>query len=160
MMQGKARLRESAPLNAYIRRKNPMRRSLLTITGGLGLLLAAAPVWAHHAFQAEYDDKRPVHLQGKVTGMEWINPHSWIHIDVTGPDGKVTNWMVECGSPNIMLRRGISNRSLEVGTELTIQGYQAKNGQNKANGSNVTFKDGKKLFVGGSNPDIPEDQKQ
>jgi hypothetical protein len=71
-----------------------------------------------------------------------------------------TNWMVECGSPNIMLRRGFSKRSLEVGTELTIQGYQAKNGQNKANGSNVTFKDGKKLFVGGSNPDIPEDQKQ
>jgi hypothetical protein len=119
-----------------------------------------SPVWAHHAFQAEFDDKKPVKLTGKVTEMEWINPHAWIHIDVVGPDGKVTNWMVECGSPNIMLRRGFSKRSLEVGTELTIQGYQAKNGQNKANGSNVTFKDGKKLFVGGSNPDIPEDQKQ
>ncbi len=91
--------------------------------------------------------------------MEWINPHSWIHIDVKNPDGTVTNWMVECGSPNIMLRRGFTKRSLEAGTELTIQGYQAKNGTFRANGSSVTFKDGKKLFVGGSNPDIPEDQK-
>ena len=70
------------------------------------VILAVAPAWAHHAFQAEFDDKKPVKLTGKVTEMEWINPHAWIHIDVTGPDGKVTNWMVECGSPNIMLRRG------------------------------------------------------
>ena len=123
------------------------------------IFLAIVPAWAHHAFQAEFDNTKPIKLVGKVTDMEWINPHSWIHIDVTNPDGSVTNWMVECGSPNIMLRRGFSKRSLEVGTVLTIQGYQAKNGQNKANGSNVTFKDGKKLFVGGSNPDIPEDQK-
>ena len=137
-----------------------MRTRLAVIAAAAGLLLTVAPLWAHHAFQAEFDKNKPVHLTGKVTEMEWINPHAWIHIDVVGPDGKVTNWMVECGSPNIMLRRGFSKRSLEVGTELTIQGYQAKNGQNKANGSNVTFKDGKKLFVGGSNPDIPEDQKQ
>ncbi len=124
------------------------------------VFLAVAPMWAHHAFQAEFDNTKPIHLVGKVTDMEWINPHSWIHIDVTNPDGSVTNWMVECGSPNIMLRRGFSKRSLEKGTVLSIQGYQAKNGQNKANGSSVTFQDGKKLFVGGSNPDIPEDQKQ
>ena len=73
---------------------------------------------AHHAFQAEFDDKKPVHLVGKVTKMEWINPHAWIHIDVTGPDGKVTSWMVECGSPNIMLRRGFTKESLEFGSEL------------------------------------------
>ena len=127
---------------------------------GAYLLLAALPVLAHHSFASEFDVTKPVKLQGTVTRMEWINPHSWIHIDVTNPDGSVTNWMVECGSPNIMLRRGFSKRSLEVGTVLTIQGYQAKNGQNKANGSSVTFQDGKKLFVGGSNPDIPEDQKQ
>ena len=121
--------------------------------------LAVAPAWAHHAFQAEFDDKKPVDLKGKVTSMEWINPHSWIHIDVTNPDGSVTNWMVECGSPNIMLRRGFTKRSLEAGTELEIKGYQAKNSSFRANGSSVTFKDGKKLFVGGSNPDIPEDQR-
>ena len=118
-----------------------------------GLLLAVAPAFAHHAFQAEYDDKKPVHLVGKVTEMEWINPHSWIHLDVTGPDGKVTSWMVECGSPNIMLRRGFTKRSLEAGTEIEVQGYQAKSGENKANGGSVTFKDGRRLFVGGSNPD-------
>ena len=128
------------------------------ILAGLGL--AALPMWAHHAFQAEYDDKKPVHLVGKVTEMEWINPHSWIHVDVTGPDGKVTNWMVECGSPNIMLRRGFTKRSLEAGTELVIDGYQAKSGDNKANGGSITFKDGRRLFVGGSNPDDPGAQKE
>ncbi len=136
-----------------------MRTKLAMVTVGAGLLLAAGQAFAHHAFQAEFDSTKPVKLIGKVTDMEWINPHSWIHIDVTNPDGSVTNWMVECGSPNIMLRRGFSKRSLEVGTVLTIQGYQAKNGTNRANGSSVTFQDGKKLFVGGSNPDIPEDQK-
>jgi len=119
------------------------------------LLGAAAPAWAHHAFAAEFDIKKPVKLEGKVTTMEWTNPHAWIHIDVTGPDRKVTNWMVECGSPNVMLRRGFTKRSLEAGTELTVEGYQAKNGEFRANGSSVTFKDGKRIFVGGSNPDDP-----
>jgi Family of unknown function (DUF6152) len=123
-------------------------------------MLAVAPVWAHHAFQAEYDDRKPVHLVGKVTEMEWINPHSWIHIDVVGGDGKVTNWMVECGSPNIMLRRGFTKRSLEPGTELIVDGYQAKSGETKANGGSVTFRDGRRLFVGGSNPDDPGSQKE
>jgi hypothetical protein len=136
-----------------------MRTRLAVIAAAAGLLLTVAPLWAHHAFQAEFDKNKPVHLTGKVTEMEWINPHSWIHIDVTNTDGTTTNWMVECGSPNIMLRRGFTKRSLEVGTELTVQGYQAKNGTFRANGSSVTFKDGKKLFVGGSNPDLPEDQK-
>ncbi len=121
---------------------------------GLSVMLLS-PLWAHHAFQAEYDDKKPIHLQGKVTEMEWINPHSWIHLDVSGPDGKVTSWMIECGSPNIMLRRGFTKRSLEVGTELDVHGYQAKSGENKINGGQITFKDGRKLFVGGSNPDDP-----
>ena len=130
-----------------------MRRRGSVLAALVGLLGAATPLWAHHAFAAEFDIKKPVKLEGKVTTMEWTNPHAWIHIDVTGPDGKVTNWMVECGSPNVMLRRGFTKRSLEAGTELTVEGYQAKNGEFRANGSNVTFKDGKRIFVGGSNPD-------
>ena len=137
-----------------------MRRTVFAIAVSVSFWVATAPVWAHHAFEAEYDQKKPVHLVGKVTQMEWINPHSWIHIDVTEADGKVTPWMVECGSPNIMLRRGFTKRSLEKGTELAVEGYQAKNGTNRANGSSVTFQDGHKLFVGGSNPDIPDNQKQ
>src|SRR3977135_3684796 len=88
------------------------------------LAAAAIPVWAHHAFQAEFDQNKRVKSSGKVTGMEWINPHAWIHIDVVGADGKVTNWMVECGSPNIMLRRGFSKRSLEEGGEMTVKSNQ------------------------------------
>ena len=137
-----------------------MRRRLTVGIAVLGTFVAVLPLLAHHAFQAEFDDKKPVHLTGKVTKMEWINPHAWIHIDVTDADGKVTSWMVECGSPNIMLRRGFTKESLEFGTVLTVDGYQAKNGSNRANGSSVTFRDGRRLFVGGSNPDIPSEQRQ
>ena len=136
-----------------------MRTRLSVVAVLFGLFLIALPVWAHHAFQAEFDQNKPVHLKGKVTKMEWINPHAWIHVDVTNPDGTVTNWMVECGSPNIMLRRGFTKDSLEFGTDLSIEGYQAKNGSYRANGSSVTFRDGRKLFVGGSNPDVPDSQK-
>jgi len=131
----------------------------LSVAMALGLVITGTPIWAHHAFEAEFDQNKPVMLAGKVTGMEWINTHSWIHIDVTDAEGKVTNWMIECGSPNIMLRRGFTKHSLEVGTEISVKGYQAKNGTNRANGSSITFKDGRKLFVGGSNPDIPDDKK-
>jgi hypothetical protein len=140
-----------------------MKITRFTSAAGVTLaavLLAAAPAWGHHAFAAEFDIGKPVKLTGKVTSMEWINPNAWIHIDVAGPDGKVTNWMVECGSPNIMLRRGFTKHSLETGTEISITGYQAKNGESKANGSSVTFADGKRLFVGGSNPDLEENNKK
>ena len=121
------------------------------------LLLAVTPLWAHHSFAAEFDISKPVTLTGTVTQMEWINPHAWIHIDVKGPDGKITSWMVEGGSPNILLRRGFTKRSLETGTEIVITGYQAKSGENRANGANITFKDGKRLFLGGSNPnELPQ----
>jgi hypothetical protein len=122
------------------------------LTAVAGALLYTAPVRAHHAFAAEFDIKKPVKLQGTVTKMEWINPHAWIHIDVKGPDGQVTSWMVEGGSPNILLRRGFSKQSLEQGSVVIVEGYQAKNGENRANGSNITFTDGKRLFLGGSNP--------
>ena len=124
-----------------------------TIAGLLSAaLLAAIPAWGHHSFAAEFDIKKPVKLEGTVTKMEWINPHAWIHIDVKGPDGKISSWMVEGGTPNILLRRGFTKQSLEVGTVVIVEGYQAKNGENRANGSNITFTDGKRLFLGGSNP--------
>jgi hypothetical protein len=128
-----------------------MRRTFAI--SGVGLMLSTAAAWAHHSFAAEFDIAKPVTLTGTVTQMEWINPHAWIHIDVKGPDGKTTSWMVEGGSPNILLRRGFTKHSLETGTEIVITGYQAKSGENRANGANITFKDGKRLFLGGSNPD-------
>ena len=124
----------------------------------IGIFPGALPLGAHHAFAAEFDAKKPVRLEGKVTEMEWINPHAWIHIDVAGPDGKVTNWMVECGPPGVLIRRGFTRNSLENGTEVIALGYQAKDGSFRANASTITFKDGRRLFAGGSNPDLPENQ--
>jgi hypothetical protein len=120
----------------------------------VGLLLAAVPAWAHHAF-SEFDINKPITLRGTVTKMDWINPHAWIHLDVKSPDGKVVSWMIETGSPNILLRKGFTKKSLEAGTEIVVEGCLAKNGQNKVNGGSVTFNDGKRLFVGGSNPNQP-----
>ena len=115
-------------------------------------LLLAPPVLveAHHAFAAEFDADKPIKFKGTVTKMEWINPHAWIHIDVTGEDGKVTAWMIEAAAPNALLRRGWTKNSLPKGTEILVEGYQAKDGANRGNGSIITFTDGKKLFVGSS----------
>ena len=135
-----------------------MRIKLAVLIAAASLLLAAVPVWAHHAFGAEFDDKKPVKLQGKVTKVEWINPHSWITIDAKSADGKVVSWMIEAAAPNALLRRGWTKESLPIGTEIIADGFQAKDGQNRANGSVITFLDGKKLFVGSSNTGAPEYQ--
>ena len=134
-----------------------MRTKILIGAAVASLISAAVPAWAHHSFAAEFDINKPVKLEGTVTSMEWINPHSWIHLDVKGPDGKVVSWMVEGGSPNILLRRGFTRKSLERGTIIIVDGYQAKTGENRANGANITFTDGKRLFLGGSNPnELPQ----
>jgi len=119
----------------------------------VAMFLMSIPVWAHHSFTAEFDDKKVVKLHGTVTKMEWVNPHAWIHVAVNNPDGTVTEWMIEGNTPNGLLRRGFTKRSLEAGTEVFVEGYQAKSGENKANGSSITFKDGKRLFLGSSKDD-------
>lgn len=134
-----------------------MRAKLYVVMSGIGLLLAAAPVKAHHAFAAEFDASRPVKLHGTVTQWELVNPHSWIHIDVKNDDGTVTSWMIEGGSPNSLFRLGFTKNSLPPGTEIIVEGYQAKDRGNMAVGKNITFPDGKRLFLGGSASELKDD---
>ena len=134
-----------------------MRTKLAVVVAGLSLLCAAVPISAHHSFAAEFDANRPITLQGAVTRVEWINPHTWIHIDVKGADGKTVEWMIEGGTPNTLLRRGINKNSLPAGTLIVVDGYQAKNGSNRANGRDISLPDGKKLFLGSSGTGAPSD---
>ena len=137
-----------------------MRTKLAVMIAVAGLFLSAAPVFAHHAFAAEFDAKRPIKLRGTVAKMEWINPHAWIHVDVKGPDGKIVPWMVEGGAPNALLRRGFTKDSLPAGTVILVEGYQAKNGTHKANGRDLTLPDGKKLFMGSSGTGAPGEKSE
>jgi len=137
-----------------------MRTKLAVMIAVAGLFMSAAPVFAHHAFAAEFDAKRPVKLRGTVSKMEWINPHAWIHVDVKDEDGNVVSWMIEAGTPNTLFRRGFTKNSLAQGTEILVDGYQAKDGSNRANGRDVTFVDGRKLFLGSSGTGAPYDEKK
>jgi hypothetical protein len=128
------------------------------LTGAL-LLAAGAAVVAHHSFAAEFDANQPVQLRGTVVKVEWINPHTWIHLDVKKTDGAVERWMIEGGTPNTLLRRGLTRKSLPEGTELLVDGYKAKNGSNRANGRDLTFPDGRRLFMGSSGIGAPRDGK-
>ncbi len=136
-----------------------MRTRLYALMVGAGLLFAVAPAWAHHAFAAEFDQTRPLKLKGTVTKWEVVNPHSWIHIDVKNEDGTVSNWMIEGGSPNNLYRLGFTKDSLPPGTEIVVEGYQAKDKSTRAVGKNITFTDGRRLFLGLSSLESEPDKK-
>jgi hypothetical protein len=132
-----------------------MKNKLMVLLSGLLLVLGAVPALAHHSFAAEYDSTKPITLKGSVTKMEWQNPHARFYVDVTDESGKVTNWELELGSPNGLMRRGWTRNSLKPGDTVTVEGYLAKDGSKLANARNVTLGDGRKIFAGSSDDGGP-----
>jgi hypothetical protein len=138
-----------------------MRTKRLIVVAALGLLLVpTARAFAHHAFAAEFDANKPVKFQGTITKMLWVNPHAWIYVDVKKPDGTVEEWMIEAGTPNTLLRRGFTKESLQTGTQITVDGYQSKDGSLRANGRDLTLPNGQTLFLGSSGTGAPDDGKR
>ena len=131
-----------------------MRTRYLLLPLGLAVATSAA---AHHSFSAEFDATKPVTLHGTIVRMEWINPHSWLHIAVKNPDGTTSEWMIEAATPNTLFRRGYTKDAVKAGTEITVEGYRAKNGANRANGADMILPDGKRLFLGSSGTGAPSD---
>ncbi|MGH9202840.1 MAG: DUF6152 family protein [Vicinamibacterales bacterium] len=136
-----------------------MRTKVAVAIAGVGVFVAVAAVSlsAHHAFAAEFDANKPVKFEGTVTKMQWINPHVWLHMDVKLADGKVENWAFEAGTPNVLFRRGFTKNSLLPGTRIVIDGYRAKDGSRRANGRDITFADGRKMFMGSSGTGAPHE---
>lgn len=133
-------------------------RLIVVCAASIAAVLAAfTPIHAHHSFAAEFDAQQPIILRGRVTRVEWINPHTWIHINVKDADGRDVEWMIEGGTPNTLLRRGVDKNSLPVGTEIIVDGYRAKSGTYRANGRDITLPDGRKLFVGSTGTGAPGD---
>ena len=133
-----------------------MRTQLMAMMAVVVMVAGAAPARAHHAFAAEFDAKKPVKFEkAVVTKVEWTNPHSWIHVDVTMPDGTKEAWAIEAGTPNVLFRRGFTKEALLPGTAIVIDGYRAKDGSHRANGRNLTLPDGRNLFLGSSGTGAP-----
>ena len=136
-----------------------MLARLVFFVVGVTLLVGTPRLSAHHAFSAEFDADRPIELHGTVSKTEWINPHSWIHVDVEGEDGQVVTWAIECVAPNSLMRRGLNKNSVPVGTELVIDGFGAKDGSNTANARDITLPDGSTFFVGSSGTGAPYERR-
>jgi Family of unknown function (DUF6152) len=159
-MNGIGRQRRAAAVgaaNIYAQREESMRTKLAI---AIFITALAVPGWAssasaHHAFAAEFDANKPVNFKGTITKMEWVNPHSWLHVEVKQPDGTVVNWAIEGGTPNVLFRRGFTKETLMPGTEVVIDGYQAKDGSHRANGRDLTLPDGRQLFLGSSGTGAP-----
>ena len=130
------------------------------LLGVVALVASAGPAIAHHAFAAEFDATKPIKLKGTVAKMEWINPHTWLHLDVKRPDGKTERWMIGGGPPNALYRRGFTKNSLPIGSEILVEGFRAKDGSLRGNGRERTFADGRRLFVGSSGTGAPTDGKE
>lgn len=137
-----------------------MKIKQMILMAGAGAVLSAIPAWAHHAFAAEFDAKKPIHLEGTVSKVELINPHSWIHVDVKNADGSMTSWMIEAGSPNVLLRRGFTKATIATGTPVIVEGFQSKDGSMRANGRDITLPNGQKLFLGSQGTGAPYDEKK